>query len=230
MTAGQIKAIVFDIGGVLLDWDPRYLYRKLIPDEAEMETFLHTVCNNAWNLEQDRGRDWKEAVNLLTQQHPDKADLIKAYDERWPEMVQSAIHGTVDIMMELRSRGYKLYSITNFSEEKLEYSMKEYPFLRGFDGIIVSGKVKLLKPDPAIYKALLDEYDLNPRQLLFIDDRRENVQAAWDAGYHAVQFLSPAQLEQDLIAANILTFPEEDFADDSEEMDGCCSGCSCQTR
>lgn len=227
----QIKAIVFDIGGVLLDWDPRYLYRKLIQDEEKIETFLHTVCTYSWNLEQDRGRSWAEAVADLSAKFPEHSALIQAYDERWVEMIDGAILGSVDIMMELRRRGYPLYAITNFSSEKLKIAMQAYPFLRGFNGMIVSGDVKLLKPDPAIYKALLDTYHLNPRELLFIDDRRENVQAAWECGFHAIHFLSPAQLEQDLIETGILIFDndadDDGVADDVDNSGGCGAHCGC---
>ncbi len=225
----QIKAIVFDIGGVLLDWDPRYLYRKLFKDEEKLEHFLHTVCTYTWNLEQDRGRPWADAVKLLCDAHPeDHHDLIRAYDERWLEMIDAPIHGTVDIMMELRERGFPLYAITNFSSDKLKIAMQEFPFLQAFEGMIVSGDAKLLKPDPAIYKALLDTYNLNPRELLFIDDRRENVQAAWDAGFHAVQFLSPAQLEQDLIDCGVLVYADAANDDLLEDEAGSCgAGCGC---
>lgn len=221
-----IKAIVFDIGGVLIDWDPRYLYRKLFKAEEEMERFLHTVCHHSWNLELDRGANWNDAVATLSEKFPDHKDNIRAYHDRWIEMVQGPIHETVDIMMALRHMGYKLYAITNYSREKLDLTIKEYPFLRGFDGMIVSGDEKLVKPDPAIYQLLLDRYDLNPRQLLFIDDRRENVQAAWDKGFHAVQFLSPAQLEKDLMDFGILQ--SEDVHDhDDEPARGCGGGCTC---
>ena len=151
---------VFDIGGVLIDWNPRYLYRKLFAeDTAAMEEFLATVCTPDWNLQQDAGRPWKEAVEELSARHPEKAELIAAYDLEWDEMVPGPIPDTADIVWDLKRRGQKVYCITNFSVDKLDRARRRFDVLNAFDGIVVSGEVRLLKPDPAIYRRLLDDLD-----------------------------------------------------------------------
>ena len=144
--AAQPSIPVFDVGGVLLDWNPRYLYRKLIPDEAEMEAFLATVCAADWNLAQDAGRSWADAVAERTRQFPEQAALIRAYDERWQEMVPRAFDDTVAILDELKRAGRRLYSITNFSAEKFALEREVWPFLNWFDGIVVSGEIGRLCP------------------------------------------------------------------------------------
>jgi 2-haloacid dehalogenase len=242
----MIKSVVFDLGGVLIDWNPRYLYRKILANEAEIEAFLSDICTPAWNHQMDLGKPFEEAARELIALHPDKEDLILAYWRRWPEMLEGPIHESVDLLMELKERGTPLYALSNWNADTFEVAQKDFPFLRLFDGKIISGQVKLAKPDPRIYRLLLDTYDINPRETLFIDDVRANVQAAWDIGMNAVQFLSPKQLENDLAGYGLI--PSEDIMDehhhhcgsdchedhrhdmlDSEEPAGCCGGgCSCR--
>ncbi len=223
----MIKTIVFDIGGVLVDWDPRYLFRTLIDDEQAMEHFLTRVCSPEWNHSLDLGRSWEDARTELVTRHPEHEGLIDQYWDRWLEMFSGPIHETVDILMDVKRRGYPVYGLTNWNDVKFEVALREFPFLNLFDGRIVSGEEKLAKPDPAIYKLLLEKFNLNPKETLFIDDRIENVQAARDLGIEAVQFISPKDLEDRMTGYGI--FPE--LADDDlREAQGCGGGCSCHSR
>lgn len=197
--ADNISAVVFDVGGVLIDWDPEYLYRKLIPDDSARAWFLGHVCPRVWNAQQDLGlRSWAEAVAHRTALYPDHADLIHAYDARWPEMVSGGIAGTVALKAALRAAGVPVYAITNYSAEKWDISCDLYPFLREFDGLVVSGREKMIKPDPAIYTLLCRRYGLNPAQCLFIDDLEVNVAAAKSVGMHGHVFTDPASLAHTL--------------------------------
>ena len=148
--------IVFDVGNVLLRWDPRLLFRKLIPEEDRLHWFMQNVCTAAWNIEQDRGRSWTDAVALLVAEHPEWEREIRAFDERWHETVPGVIDDSVAVLEELKSKGEKVYAITNFSREKWAECLVRFPFLRSFDGAIVSAHERLLKPDPAIYRVLTD--------------------------------------------------------------------------
>jgi len=200
----QTKTIVFDFGNVLINWNPRNLYRKLFADPAEMEHFLAHVCTAEWNLEQDRGRSWADAVKLLCAQHPAWAQLISAYATRWQEMLDGPIQGTVEILRELKIAGRPLYGLTNWSAETFPIARKSFEFLDWFDGIVVSGDVKLAKPDARIYRHLLDTYGLTANETVFIDDSRANVEGAKAVGITALHFSSPAALRRDLTALGVL--------------------------
>jgi 2-haloacid dehalogenase len=205
MTASRApRIVVFDIGGVLIEWDPRHLYRTLIADEAAMEDFLATVCTPAWNQEQDAGRPWEEAVAELTRQFPDKAELIAAYHLRWNDMVPGPVPGTADLLRRLKAHGVPVYAITNFSTEKFVLARQRFDFLNLFDGVVVSGEVRLIKPDPAIYRRLFSDFGLDPADTLFIDDVEKNVAAARAVGMHAVRFTDAATLEKELAAHGLL--------------------------
>jgi len=194
-----VEAVVFDLGGVLIDWNPRYLYRSLFDDEAEMEAFLRDICSPAWNLEQDRGRPFAEAIKLLCAEFPGYASHIAAYFERWHEMLRGPIEGTVEILRELRETGrVRLFALTNWSAETFHHAEKRFPFLGWFEGIVVSGREGLVKPDPAFYRLLTDRYALEPGHCLFIDDVERNVEGALAAGMQAVRFESPAALRREL--------------------------------
>ncbi|MHB2166613.1 HAD family hydrolase [Alsobacter sp. R-9] len=190
--------VVFDIGNVLLDWDPRHLYRKVFDDHDRMEWFLSTVCTPAWNIEQDRGRTFAEAVAHLVAQHPDLEPEIRAFDERWPETVSGVIDGSRDILERLRSEKVPDYAITNFSAEKFAHARVLWPFLDGFRDVVVSGEHRMLKPDPAIYHLLLDRNGLAAGDCVFIDDSPKNVEGARAVGMHALHFTTPEQLRRDL--------------------------------
>jgi 2-haloacid dehalogenase len=201
---GAPTTVVWDIGGVFLDWNPRHLYRKLIEDEAAMEDFLATVCTNEWNVEQDRGRDWDLAVAELAAEHPDKAELIAAFHLRWEETVAGPVPGTKEILEDLAARGVPQYAITNFSSPKFAIAREAYPELKRFAGIVVSGDLRLIKPDPAIYRALLDAYAIEPSSALFVDDSPKNVDGARAVGMHAVRFVDAPTLRRDLEGFGLL--------------------------
>jgi 2-haloacid dehalogenase len=199
------KAVVFDLGGVLIDWDPRHLYRKLLGDEAAVEEFLATVCTLEWNAEQDRGRPFAEGVAELVERYPAHADAITAYHERWPEMLGGDIGGTVELLAELRAGGVPVYALTNWSAETFGIARERFEFLDWFDGVVVSGEERMIKPDPAIFQVLLDRFGLDPGATFYVDDSEANVEAARRLGFDAVRFTGPRQLRRDLAARGALS-------------------------
>ena len=189
---------VFDIGGVLLDWNPRYLYRTLFEDPAAMETFLATVCTSEWNRRLDGGMTLAEGIAELLERFPDQADMIRAYRDRWTEMIPAALDESVAILEELKSAGHPLYAITNFAAETFELTRQRWDFLGHFDDIVVSGEIRALKPQPEIYRRLLDDNGLTAGDCLFIDDVQENVDGAIAVGMHAVRFTDATALRSEL--------------------------------
>lgn len=196
--------IVFDIGNVLLHWDPRALYRTIFATEAEVEWFLGNVCTHEWNLEQDRGRSFEDAIAEAKARHPDHGEAIEAYHLRWHETLIHAIQGTVDILDELNAQGTPLYAITNWHQDKFRETKLRYPFLEVFRDIVVSGDEKLIKPDPAIYRLLLDRNELEASRCLFIDDSPKNVAGAEAVGMKAHHFTSPENLRRHLQNLGVL--------------------------
>lgn len=185
---GPVDTVVFDLGGVLVDWNPRYLYRTLFDDEAAMERFLAEVCTPFWNEAQDAGRPWQEAVATLSAQHPDHADLIDAYRTRWLETLRGPIQPTVDLLAALRAGGVRLYALTNWSQETFPLARQRFDFLGWFEGIVVSGEEKLIKPDPEIFQRLIRRYAIEPARTLYIDDSLKNVAAAEALGMRGWHF------------------------------------------
>lgn len=183
-----VDTVVFDLGGVLVDWDPRYLYRTLFDDEAAMERFLAEVCTPEWNLAQDAGRPWAEAVAVLSAQHPHHAEHIAAYRTRWLDTLRGPIQPTVDLLAELREQGVRLYALTNWSQETFPLARERFDFLGWFEGIVVSGEEQLIKPDPAIFQRLIQRYAIEPARTLYIDDSLRNVAAAEALGMHGWHF------------------------------------------
>lgn len=200
---GAVENVVFDVGNVLIRWDPRHLYEKLIPDAAEREAFLAGICTHDWNLEQDRGRGWDDAVAERVALFPGHEALIRAYHERWQEMVPGAIEGSVAILRRLAEAGVPLYAITNFSTEKFRETRARFPFLGLFRDALVSAELRLLKPDPAIYRLLLVRHGLDPARTLFIDDGEANIAGARAVGLRGHLFREPARLAEDLAAAGL---------------------------
>jgi 2-haloacid dehalogenase len=205
MAERRRNSVVFDLGGVLIDWDPRHLYRKLFAgDEAAMEHFLATVCTHEWNRCQDAGRSFAEGARLLKAEYPDKAALIDAYGARFDEMMPGPIAGSVEILGELRDRGTPLYALTNFSAETYPPARQRFAFLSWFCGILVSGEVKVIKPDPQIFQLLIERFDIDPYSAVYIDDVEANVAAARPFGIHAIQFTTPAALRAELVRLGLL--------------------------
>ena len=201
-------AIVFDFGGVLLDWDPRYLYHKLFENDAEAtERFLNEIGFVEWNLEQDRGRPFAVAVAELTARFPHYADFIKAYDERWEESLGGPIQATVNLLGALKRAGYALYGLSNWSAETFRRIRHRHAFLDWFDDIVLSGEVGITKPDPRIYDILLARIKRPAAECLFIDDSEANVAVAEQLGFETIRFTSPEQLQGELIRRGLL--PQE---------------------
>jgi 2-haloacid dehalogenase len=191
--------IVFDFGGVLLDWNPRHLYRKIFKgDEEAMERFLEEIHFMEWNIQQDAGRPFAEAVEIHCQQFPDDCDLIRAYHERWEESIAGAIQPVVEILYQLRARGYRLVALSNWADETFQQVRHQYEFMDWFEDIIISGAVKLVKPDPRIFELLLKRIQRPAEACVLIDDSRANIEVARQLGMQTIHFQSPEQLVVEL--------------------------------
>ena len=205
MTKASRSVVVFDLGGVLIDWNPRHLYRTLFSgDEAAMEDFLATVCTHEWNRRQDAGRSFAEGARLLKAQYPEKAALIDAYGARFDEMLAGPIAGSVDILAELRDRGTPLYGLTNWSAETYAPARERFAFLSWFQGILVSGEVKITKPDPRIFELVIERFAIDPYNAVYVDDVEANIAAARPFGIHAIHFTTPAALRKELVELELL--------------------------
>jgi 2-haloacid dehalogenase len=192
-----IKNIVFDFGGVLVDWNPRHLYKSHFQNTDEMEYFLKNICTEEWNIEQDRGRSLNEATTELQKMYPEHSAAISLFYDQWEVMLKGEIPGTVALLHKLKKK-YKLYGLTNWSSETIEIAYKRFSFFNEFEGIVVSGTEKLIKPDKRIYQLLLDRYLIQAEESIFIDDNLNNIIAARELGFTALHFLNAEQLEADL--------------------------------
>jgi 2-haloacid dehalogenase len=202
--AEPISAVVFDVGGVLLDWDPRHLYRKLFDDEQEMGRFLEEVCTLEWHAAHDLGMPTERSCAALAEAHPEQAELIHAWGARSEEMVAGPITGTVQILHTLKQAGMPLYALTNMERETYPRRRERFEFMRWFDGTVVSGFEGIAKPDPEIFRRLLERYSLPPATTLMIDDTERNLAAARGIGMRTVRFESAEQLRQWLEDAGVL--------------------------
>ncbi len=200
MTVVRQPAIIFDFGNVLLDWNPRYLYRKLLPNEQAVEDFLQAVRFFEWNQAHDAGKDFEESIAQLCAQHPQYCGLIRAYNERYEESISGAILPVVAILSELKRLAYPLYGLTNWPAGKFAQVRPQYPFFDWFDEIVVSGEVGVIKPDPRIFHLLLERIQRPAQACLFIDDAHHNVEAARRIGLNTIHYLTPDQLQADLEA------------------------------
>jgi 2-haloacid dehalogenase len=199
------RAVVFDLGGVLIDWNPRHLYRTLFGgDTAAMEHFLTHVCSPAWNHRQDAGRSFAEGCAELVREFPDARPLIEAWRERFDETMGGPIAGTVEILGALHERGVPLYALSNWWAETFPIARARFDFLGWFDGIVISGELGVAKPDPRIFAHLLETYGLRPDATIFIDDLPANVAAAGAAGMHPILFTDPAALRASLRELDLL--------------------------
>ncbi|WP_309083670.1 HAD family phosphatase [Chelativorans sp.] len=194
----EIRHIVFDIGKVLVHYDPEIPFSRIIPDEAERRWFFQNVCTHEWNLEQDRGRGWPEAEAALIALHPDHEENIRAFRRHWHEMVSHAYDDSVAVLESLIDAGHDVTMLTNFAADTFAEARKRFPFLNRPRGVTVSGEVGLIKPDRAIYDLHAGTFGLEPSGTLFIDDSAPNVAGAEAAGWRAVQFVNAGKLREDL--------------------------------
>lgn len=199
-----IDAIVFDIGGVLIEWDPRHLYRRLFTDLSEMERFLAEVCTLEWHAAHDRGVGYAENAAPLLARHPEHADAIRAWGERTEEMEGGEIAGSVDLLRRLIAAGRRVYALTNMEADTYPRRVQRYRFLRWFAGTVVSYQEGVVKPDPEIFRRLLDRFGLRAQTTLLIDDSARNVEVAAGLGFQTIRFESPEQLERDLERLGLL--------------------------
>ena len=202
--SGRTPVVVFDLGGVLIDWNPRHLYRGLFEDEAAMELFLAEVCSPAWNLRQDAGRPFAEAVAELAARHPEQRPMIEAYWQRWPEMIAGEIEDAVGVLAELRRADFELHALTNWSAETFMVARERFDFLAWFESILVSAEVGLVKPDPRIFALLLERIGREAHACLYIDDSEPNVEAARALGFDAIRFEDGRRLRSDMAARGLL--------------------------
>lgn len=206
-TSSTPRIVIFDFGGVLIDWNPRYVFRSLFETEEQMEWFFSNVCTSDWNEEQDAGYPIAKATEERIALWPEYEDLIRAYYGRWVEMLGGPLTETVAILKELKDRRTPLYGLTNWSAETFPYVWENEPystFLHWFDGIVVSGRVGLKKPDPAIYQTLFERYDITPEEAFFIDDSARNIAAAAKTGLHVWHFTDAASLRAELVRLGLL--------------------------
>ena len=204
MNAENFDTVVFDIGNVLIPWEPRTLLRKLLPDDQAVERFMREVDFLAWNGKLDAGQSFAQGVREQSLAFPHYAAIFQAYFERWEETIGAPIEGSVALLRRLRAAGFRVLALTNFSRETFPLARRRYPFLQEFSGILVSGEEKLIKPDPAIYRLLCERYSVLAARAVFIDDSVPNVESARQLGFHALHFTTPENLQKALFALGLL--------------------------
>ncbi|WP_282056070.1 HAD family hydrolase [Maribacter luteus] len=200
-----IDTVIFDLGGVLIDWNPKYLYREVFNgDEEKMDWFLNTICTYEWNMEHDAGRPIKEGTELLINAYPEYESWIRLYYDQWPKMLGGPISDTVKILKRLKQmETYNLFALTNWSNETFPIAKERYGFLNDFEGIVVSGDEKTRKPYPEIYGIILDRYKISPDKAVFIDDNHDNIVTADKLGIKGIHFKNADQLQEELLALNV---------------------------
>ena len=201
----KIDTIIFDLGGVLIDWNPEYVYLEIFNgDQEKVDWFLNTVCTSDWNVEQDAGRTFHDATEFLINKYPEYEEWIRIYYDRWEDMLGGPIPETVVLLNKLKKANtHRLYALTNWSEEAFPVARQRYDFLNHFEGIVVSGEEKTRKPYPKIYEIILERYQIEPQKSIFIDDNFDNVMAAQKIGINSIQFKSTKQLEQELLKLGV---------------------------
>ena len=200
-----MDTILFDLGAVLIDWNPRYLYRTHFKgDDKAMEHFLAEIAPPWWNLEIDAGKTFDQAVAERVAVHPEHAEMIALWRDGWENMLSDEIAGSVAILGELRNKGHRLHALTNWSAETFPIARRRFEFLKWFENIVVSGEVGLAKPDPRIFALAIERCRLDPARTVFIDDSPRNVEAGRNAGLHALHFRDPDQLRADLSRLGVL--------------------------
>lgn len=202
----SIDTIIFDLGGVLVDWNPRYVFDdKYFDTKEKLDQFFAEVCSLDWNEEQDAGRSIVEATQELIKKYPDWEKSIRDYYGRWTEMLKGPINGTVEIFRELKESGrYKIYALTNWQTGLFDIALVRYNFLHWFDGRVVSGEEKTRKPFPEFYERLLTRYQVDRSKAFFIDDNTRNVKAAEALGIKSHLFTDPTELRKELVSLGVL--------------------------
>lgn len=202
---GAFDTIIFDLGGVLIDWNPKYLYRDVFDgDEEKVDWFLNTICTYNWNMEHDAGRPLKVGTDLLIKEFPEYESWVRLYYDEWPRMLGGPISGTVAILKQLKQKEtYNLLALTNWSNETFPVALERFEFLNDFEGIVVSGDENTRKPHKEIYEITLDRYRITPEKAVFIDDNIDNVEAANQMGITGIHFKNPDQLHNELNALGI---------------------------
>jgi 2-haloacid dehalogenase len=201
--SAEITAVVFDLGGVLLDWNPRYLYRQLFADPGEMEDFLARICTQDWHRQHDLGVDITASCRRLAELHPAYQDAIMAWAERGEEMIAGQFDETVGVLSEVKAAGLPCYALSNMEPEMFTIRFARFPFMTWFDGCVISGLERVVKPDRRIFEILLDRYALTPETTVFVDDLQRNVEAARAVGINAVRYTGAERLRQDLRALGV---------------------------
>jgi len=197
--------IIFDLGNVLIDWNPKYLYKKIFKTEEEVDWFLSNVCTHEWNEKQDAGRTFEDATKELLDKFPEHHVPINAWYGRWQETIGGPIHDTVEILKAIKeSKKYRLYALTNWSAETFPWALDNFEFLHWFEGIVVSGIEKTRKPFPEFYHILLDRYSITPQKSIFIDDNLNNIAAAKMIGIDAISFIGAEDLRIQLDKRGII--------------------------
>lgn len=200
----KIKNIIFDFGGVLMDWNPRYFFKDYFNDDDKMEYFLENIAQDEWNIEQDRGRSLSEGTEIQIKKFPEWEKEIRAYYDNWTVMLKSDIPQNVDVLRKLKSTDYQLFGLTNWSAETFPYALENYDFFQIFDGkIVVSGTEKLIKPDPAIWHILLERYHIQAGESVFIDDNPKNIEMARSLGFATIHVTPDTNLEQELAVLGV---------------------------
>ena len=194
----NIKNVVFDFGGVLVDWNPHHLYDKYFGSVEKATWFLENICRYAWNLQMDKGKPFAEGVAELQAIYPEWSEAIGIYHTRWIEMMGGEVEGTAEVLKRLKAAGYNIYGLSNWSMETFPLVSDKYSIFKELQGMVVSGQEHLIKPDAAIYNCLLERFSLEPSESVFIDDNADNVEGARKVGMHAIHFKSAEQLEQEL--------------------------------
>jgi 2-haloacid dehalogenase len=201
--SGKINAVVFDLGGVLIDWNPRHLYRRLFADPREMEDFLARICTDDWHQQHDLGGDIRQSCELLARQHAHYRDMIMAWADRGEEMAAGQFDRTVNVLRTLKAAGLRCYALSNMEPDAFTTRSARFPFMKWFDGQVISGFEGVAKPDSRIFEVLLARYDLDPEATVFVDDSKRNVEAARDLGFNVVHYTSAGQLERELRALGL---------------------------
>jgi len=200
----MINTIIFDLGNVLINWEPKLLYNKLFDSEEKTSHFLENICTLTWNEEQDAGRSLEAGTKALIEEYPQHKEEIGAYYSRWEEMLNGPVEGTPEIFKKLKESGkYKIYALTNWSAELFPIALREFEFLNWFDGIVVSGDEGIRKPEAAFFQILFDRYQVKPEDAVFIDDNLRNIEAAKKLGLSSIRFTSAAELEKELAEVGV---------------------------